>query len=104
MTVIPPQAREDVLRYASRIASDETNPVAVVINAGPLLAWLEEAPHQADARRRLNALSRYYCNLPPYHAGPDPDPVLDNPDAFVEAAKVLYAFATAGEPEAGGLL
>jgi hypothetical protein len=91
-----------VLKYASRIASDETSPAAVVINAGPLLAWLEQAHGLGDMRRRLTALSRQYCNLP-LGKHPDTDPVLDNPDAFVEAAKVLYAFATAGDAETGDL-
>lgn len=91
-----PEQRQRILRVAARLTTTRTDPAAVVINAGPLLAWVESAASEDDMRSRLVALRDHSANC-----AMDPDetsvwPLADNPDAFLRGAKVLYAFATAG--------
>ena len=109
MTEVSPRDREDVLRWATRITTLKTDPAAVIINAGPLLAWLEDATSKEDQRLRHAALARCYTNLATMRtdsAADDTDAFLrrqglapaagDNPEEFLQNARVFYAFLTAG--------
>jgi hypothetical protein len=87
---VHPKIRDDVLRYAARLTSDKHNPAAVVINASPILAWLEEASDEHDLRARCRALSRQHVDQALAHAEPD-----DNPERFLVAARAWYAFLSA---------
>ena len=107
MIEVSPQDREEVLRWASRITSQKTDPSAVIINAGPLLAWLEDAPDRPDQRLRLAALGRVSTNAMA-RSEDDADDVEaflrrqglasvgDDPEAFLAKAKTYYAFLTSG--------
>lgn len=97
MTPVSPDQRQDILRSAARFTTDHANAEAVVINAGVLLAWAEEAATERDLLVRLRALGQQSINT--YMARDDPAAlvVADDPDAFLRGARVLYAFATAGE-------
>jgi hypothetical protein len=69
---------------------------AVVINAGPLLAWAEQAGDADDLRVRLRALMHYSANCAAAASSVAVLACADDPSRFLEGAKVLYAFATAG--------
>lgn len=98
MITVDTDVRQRLLRYAARFTTSAADPVAVAVNAGPLLAWLEDAPRPADAEARLDAMqqqSNSYCRLSPSELADLG--LADDPAEFVRRAGVLYAFATAGE-------
>jgi excisionase family DNA binding protein len=86
---VPPDVRADVLRYTSALTVNKGDPVAVVVNASPLVGWLEGAADAADLEVRRMALCRQHTN----RCGADPD---DDPDRFLTEARTIYAFLAAG--------
>jgi excisionase family DNA binding protein len=86
---IPPDVRADVVRYTSDLTNEESDPVAVVVNASPLVGWLEDAADEADLEIRCMALREQHANC----FAVDPD---DDPDRFLAQARTIYAFLTAG--------
>jgi excisionase family DNA binding protein len=77
------------LRYTSALTTTTSDPVAVVINASPLVGWLEDAADKADLEVRCMAMCRQHTN----RVAVDPD---DDPDRVLAEARTLYAFLTAG--------
>jgi len=98
MITVDADARRKILTYAARFTSDTADAVAVVVNAGALLAWLEEAPDLTDAQSRIDAMHRQFCGYGPLTPSEMAAlRLLDDPCEFLRRAKRLYAFATAGE-------
>lgn len=95
MITVGADEREVILRIASSITSAQHDPIEVVRNSFPMLAWLEHATDEEDLVHRLEALNRMWCNLPD---ADDRGPVLDSPAEFVAGAEIFYLFAT-GDPE-----
>lgn len=91
MTGADPELRQAVLRYASGLASDPSDPIAVVLNAVPLLAFLQDADDAADQAVRRACMDRQYGNL--FFEAVPVDPV--TPEEFLADVLVLYAFVTA---------
>jgi len=83
--------RNRVLNFASNLCTTPDNPTAVLIQASPLLAWLEAATTEDDLQARMNALSQTFQNRCKSYRPAD-----DNPDLFVKEAKQYHAFLTAG--------
>lgn len=84
-------ARECVLRWASQFTIDQASPSAVMVNAFPLLDWLEKSLDECDFEVRHAALSRLHNNRNAAQTDPD-----DDPARFVAEAEVFYAFMAAG--------
>ena len=96
MTAADPDIRQSVLRYASALAGDPADAIGVVVNAIPLLGWLEEAPDKADQLQRRACMDRHCANL--FFVGDPGESV--TPEQFLAGVRVLYAFITeAIEPE-----
>lgn len=93
---VSPDDRQDILRVAARLTTASGDSSAVVINAGPLLAWVEEATSRTDMRVRLRALVQHSGNCALQRRDEAVISCADNPEVFLRGAKVLYAFATAG--------
>jgi hypothetical protein len=93
MTEVSPQVRQGILRYASDLTTTRSDPVSVAVNAAPLLAWLEDAADEHDQDLRRGALRQHWANAC-LGSGRD-EAVSDNPDEFLRAARVLYAFTVA---------
>jgi len=92
ITEVSGQERLSILSYAAAFTTSRSDPVAVAVNAAPLLAWAEAAADIGDLSLRLRAMTQQRLN-----GGFDQDDALaDNPDEFLRRAKLLYAFATAG--------
>jgi len=90
--------RMDILSFAATMTADRADPVAVAVNVSALLAWVELAAGEDDARVRLRALSQ--CRSACTNADRSgPRPWMDDPAEFLRRAGVLYAFATAGTDE-----
>ena len=87
--------RQLVLRFAGRLTTNSGDAVAVAVNAGPLLAWAEDASHAADAETRIRALSQHFANCAFAVTDDAVQIAADNPAEFLRGAKILYAFATA---------
>ena len=80
--------RDHVLKYASDLTTERSDPDAVVGNAEVLLAWISVGdPADRDARYR--ALSRAHHNRG-WDRKPDDDPAL-----LITEAEVFYAFLKA---------
>lgn len=90
--IVSEKIRGDVLMYASAITTLRESATAVIVNASPLLAWLEDATDESDMQQRHNALHRQFMTRK--HV---PD---DDPDRFVREAQQYYAFMSTGQ-EAG---
>ena len=87
--------REEVLKFASIIASEPESPASVMVAASPLMWWLEEAKSEAERDARFQALSRHYDN----RCVPSKQPRDDDGEGFVAAASAYATFLAAGDPE-----
>ena len=114
------EKRAAVLAVASGFTSDRTNAAMVTENAGPLLAWLEEAGRETPSRRgclwviklwrrlrkadakadldaRAVAIWQHHLNLTAEED--DNEVVIDNPGEFLSGARALYCFLAGRGPE-----
>lgn len=80
--------RDHILRYASELTTDKTNPAAVIANARPLIDWALVA-NAADQDARCKALSRAHHNR---DWGRKPD---DAPALLIAEAEAYYAILKA---------
>ena len=97
MITVKPDARLSILHMAARLTTARHDPVAVAVNAGALLAWVEDASEDRDARARLDAMKQHSHNLQMTRLNRDEHPEDDNPEELLRGAKFLYSFAVAGE-------
>ena len=88
--------RQRILRFAGRLTTNSGDAIAVAVNAGPLLAWVEDASDAADAETRIRALSQHSANCAFAVTDDAVQIAADNPAEFLRGAKILYAFAMAG--------
>jgi hypothetical protein len=86
--------REWILRAAASFTTRRDDAMAVAINAGPLLAWVEAAADYGDMRSRVRAVTAHQNNRSCLRPG---DPGADDPEAFLRGVQTLFAFATAGQ-------
>jgi hypothetical protein len=77
--------RDHVLKYASALTTERSDPDAVVANAEVLLAWMSVLD-AADRDARYRALSRAHHNRG-FSRKPD-----DAPALLIAEAEVFYAF------------
>jgi hypothetical protein len=85
--------RAGVLEVAAQLTSDPRDAAAVVMNARPLLAWLEAAAEDDDGedlKARYQALREQWANETRRNAD-------DNPDRFLAEAVKLYEFLASGQ-------
>ena len=87
--------REEVLKFASIIASEPESPASVMVAASPLMWWLEEAKSEAERDARFEALTRHYRNRDKIGKQPRDD----DGEGFVAAASAYATFLAAGDPE-----
>lgn len=85
------ETRAELLRFASRIPFDRSDAVAVAAAAVPLLEWAEQADSRSDLKARMAALERQWLNQFGRPAG--------DAAAFLDRARVIYAFTIAGDRE-----
>jgi len=78
--------RASVLRFATRLTKDATDPQAVLTNATVIQSWLLAAPTRDDRRDRLQALERAHTNN---ESSRKPD---DDPGRLIREAEAYYAF------------
>jgi hypothetical protein len=94
---IGPAIRAEVLRIASVITGG-TDPVAIAINASPIVGWLEAARDEDDLDARLGAMRQHHRNLIAADIdGEGPPGYPADPAAFLAGARVFHAFIGAGD-------
>jgi hypothetical protein len=91
MTGADPEIRHAVLRYASALAADPSDAVTVVVNAIPLLGWLQDAPDEQDQALRKACMDRHHANVHFLEGGAGE---LLTPEEFLAGVITLYAFVT----------
>lgn len=64
--------REYVLKYASAVAMDKTDPTEVMQHVASLTKWMEEATGADDRKDRLSALDRAFGNWSSQWPAPQP--------------------------------
>lgn len=84
-----------VLSWARDLTTDRANSVAVLVNASPILDWLEAAEDLSDQTARFRALSQANWSQLARNQNKQPE-WFDNPDRFLDDAKRYYAFITNG--------
>ena len=91
--------RDSILRYASDLDIDASDPVAVSAAAIPLLEWAEQASSRSDLRALIDAMRQHRQNVRMQRIRSAMPVAPQTPQAFVESAQVLYAFLVSGPDE-----